>query len=81
VLSEGWALYVFQQVEFALTYNYGYWLLNYLAKETAEDVRHSSVARRRGQRDNFDEDTIDCICWLDLGVVGYRVASRLPGGS
>jgi len=43
--GEGWALYVFQQVEFALTYNYGYWLLGFLAKEPAEVVRWSSVAR------------------------------------
>lgn len=43
--GEGWALYVFQQVEFALTYNYGYWLMSFLAKEPAEIVRYSSVAR------------------------------------
>ena len=43
--GEGWALYVFQQVEFALTYNYGYWLIGFLAKRPAEVVRYSSVAR------------------------------------
>ncbi|PVH95664.1 MFS general substrate transporter [Periconia macrospinosa] len=43
--GEGWALYVFQQVEFALTYNYGYWLIGFLAKKPAEVVRYSSVAR------------------------------------
>ncbi|KAF2017507.1 MFS general substrate transporter [Aaosphaeria arxii CBS 175.79] len=43
--GEGWALYVFQQVEFALTYNYGYWVLGFLAKRPAEVVRYSSVAR------------------------------------
>jgi hypothetical protein len=43
--GEGWGLYVFQQVEFALTYNYGYWLMGFLAKEPAEVVRYTSVAR------------------------------------
>lgn len=43
--GEGWALYVFQQVEFALTYNYGYWLMSFLAREPKEIVRYSSVAR------------------------------------
>lgn len=43
--GEGWSLYVFQQVEFALTYNYGYWLIGFLAKRPAEIVRYSSVAR------------------------------------
>lgn len=36
---------MFQQVEFALTYNYGYWLIGFLAKSPAEVVRYSSVAR------------------------------------
>jgi hypothetical protein len=43
--GEGWALYVFQQVEFALTYNYGYWLVGFLAKKPVEVVRYASVAR------------------------------------
>lgn len=43
--GEGWALYVFQQVEFALTYNFGYWLMGFLAKEPAEVVRYTSVCR------------------------------------
>ncbi|KAF2791865.1 hypothetical protein K505DRAFT_247965 [Melanomma pulvis-pyrius CBS 109.77] len=43
--GEGWALYVFQQVEFALTYNYGYWLMGFLSKEPAEVVRYTSVCR------------------------------------
>ena len=43
--GEGWALYVFQQVEFALTYNYGYWLMGFLAKKPVEVVRYTSVAR------------------------------------
>lgn len=41
----GWALYVFQQVEFALTYNFGYWLIGWLAKRPVEVVRYASVAR------------------------------------
>lgn len=41
----GWALYVFEQVVFALSYNYGYWLIGFLAKEQVEIVRYSSVAR------------------------------------
>ena len=36
---------MFQQIEFALTYNYGYWLIGFLAKNPAEIVRYSSVAR------------------------------------
>jgi hypothetical protein len=43
--GEGWALYVFQQMEFALAYNYGYWLMGFLAREPAEVVRYTSVAR------------------------------------
>lgn len=43
--GEGWALYVFQQVEFALTYNYGYWLIGWLAKRPVEVVRYAAVAR------------------------------------
>lgn len=43
--GRGWALYIFWQVNFALTYNYGYWLLGYLAKEPEEIVRYSSAAR------------------------------------
>lgn len=43
--GEGWALYVFQQVEFALTYNFGYWLIGWLAKRPVEVVRYAAVAR------------------------------------
>ncbi|KAH7110900.1 major facilitator superfamily domain-containing protein [Dendryphion nanum] len=43
--GEGWGLYVFQQVEFALTYNFGYWMMGFLAKKPAEVVRYTSVAR------------------------------------
>lgn len=38
-------MYVFQQIEFALTYNYGYWQIGFLAKSPAEIVRYSSVSR------------------------------------
>ncbi|KAM0706964.1 hypothetical protein Q7P35_006295 [Cladosporium inversicolor] len=43
--GEGWSLCVSQQVEVALTYNYGYWLVGVLAKRPAEILRCSSVAR------------------------------------
>lgn len=43
--GEGWSLYLFQHVEFALTYSYGYWLIGILVKNPAEVVRLSSVAR------------------------------------
>ncbi|KAF2500056.1 MFS general substrate transporter [Lophium mytilinum] len=43
--GRGWALYVFWQVNFALTYNYGYWLVGYMAKEHREIVRYTSVVR------------------------------------
>jgi hypothetical protein len=43
--GRGWALYVFWQANFALTYNYGYWLVGYMAKEHREIVRYTSVVR------------------------------------
>ncbi|KPI38256.1 UNC93-like protein 2 [Cyphellophora attinorum] len=43
--GEGWALYVFQQIEFALTYNFGYWLIGWLAKAPVEVIRYAAVAR------------------------------------
>jgi hypothetical protein len=43
--GEGWALYVFQQIEFALTYNFGYWLIGWLAKRPVEVIRYAAVAR------------------------------------
>lgn len=43
--GEGWGLYVFQQIEFALKYDYEYWLMGFLAKKPEEIVRYSSVAR------------------------------------
>lgn len=36
---------MFLQVNFALTYNYGYWLVGYMAKEHREIVRYTSVVR------------------------------------
>jgi hypothetical protein len=43
--GRGWALYVLWQVNFALTYNYGYWLVGYMAKEPKEIVRYTSAVR------------------------------------
>ncbi|TVY81455.1 UNC93-like protein [Lachnellula suecica] len=43
--GRGWALYVFWQVNFALTYNWGYWLLGFMAKSPGEIVRYTSIAR------------------------------------
>ncbi|KAH6677129.1 major facilitator superfamily domain-containing protein [Halenospora varia] len=43
--GRGWALYIFWQVNFALTYNWGYWLVGFLARDAREIVRFTSVAR------------------------------------
>ncbi|KAH9894625.1 MFS general substrate transporter [Xylariomycetidae sp. FL2044] len=43
--GKGWALYIFWQINFALTYNYGFWLISFLAQEPKETVRFMSVAR------------------------------------
>jgi len=43
--GRGWALAIFMQVNFALTYNFGYWLVGYMAKEPREIVRYTSVVR------------------------------------
>jgi hypothetical protein len=43
--GRGWALYVFWQINFALTYNWGYWLVGFMAKNPREIVRYTSVAR------------------------------------
>lgn len=43
--GRGWALYVLLQVTFALTYNYGYWLVGYMAKDSKEIPRYTSVVR------------------------------------
>ncbi|KAK6215664.1 DUF895 domain membrane protein [Colletotrichum tabaci] len=41
--GRGWALYILLQVNFALAYNYGYWLAGYMARDTAEIIRFTST--------------------------------------
>lgn len=43
--GRGWAFYVMMQVNFALAYNYGYWLAGYMARDPAEIVRLTSTVR------------------------------------
>ncbi|KAI1100460.1 MFS general substrate transporter [Jackrogersella minutella] len=43
--GKGWALYIFWQINFSLTYNFGFWLIGFLAREPKEIVRYMSVAR------------------------------------
>ncbi|GKT74208.1 DUF895 domain membrane protein [Colletotrichum tofieldiae] len=43
--GRGWALYILLQVNFALAYNYGYWLAGYMARDTAEVIRFTSTVR------------------------------------
>ncbi|KAI1455959.1 MFS general substrate transporter [Annulohypoxylon moriforme] len=43
--GRGWALYIFWQINFSLTYNFGFWLISFLAREPKETVRYMSVAR------------------------------------
>ncbi|PCG97657.1 Major facilitator superfamily domain, general substrate transporter [Penicillium occitanis (nom. inval.)] len=43
--GRGWALYILWQVNFSLLYNFGYWLVGFMAKEPAEIVRYTSIAR------------------------------------
>ncbi|KAH7024774.1 major facilitator superfamily domain-containing protein [Microdochium trichocladiopsis] len=43
--DRGWALYVFWQINFSLTYNYGFWLISWLAAEPKDAVRSMSVIR------------------------------------
>ncbi|OTB00538.1 hypothetical protein M426DRAFT_75715 [Hypoxylon sp. CI-4A] len=43
--GKGWALYIFWQINFSLTYNFGFWLISFLAREPKEIVRYMSVAR------------------------------------
>ncbi|VUC28103.1 unnamed protein product [Clonostachys rosea] len=43
--GRGWALYIILQVNFALAYNYGYWLAGYMARDPAEIVRLTSTVR------------------------------------
>ncbi|KAL4938456.1 hypothetical protein BDV06DRAFT_231876 [Aspergillus oleicola] len=43
--GRGWAFYIMMQVNFALAYNYGYWLAGYVARGPAEVVRLTSTVR------------------------------------
>ncbi|KAI0109790.1 MFS general substrate transporter [Daldinia grandis] len=43
--GRGWALYIFWQINFSLTYNFGFWLIGFLAREPKEIVRYMSIAR------------------------------------
>ncbi|TDZ58524.1 UNC93-like protein 2 [Colletotrichum trifolii] len=43
--GRGWALYILLQVNFALAYNFGYWLAGYIARDAAEIVRFTSTVR------------------------------------
>lgn len=43
--GRGWALYVLWQVNFALTYNYGYWLVGWMSRHPSDVVRYTSAAR------------------------------------
>ncbi|KAF8886272.1 hypothetical protein CPB85DRAFT_1566842 [Mucidula mucida] len=43
--GRGWALYIIMQVNFALVYNYCYWMVSYLAEAPEEVVRYTSIVR------------------------------------
>ncbi|KAH7152670.1 hypothetical protein EDB81DRAFT_431837 [Dactylonectria macrodidyma] len=43
--GRGWALYIFWQVNWVLTYNHAYWLIGSLAREPADIPRLSSYVR------------------------------------
>lgn len=43
--GRGWALYILWQVNWALTYNYGYWLVASLARTAADVPRLTSILR------------------------------------
>ncbi|KAI1660677.1 MFS general substrate transporter [Daldinia decipiens] len=43
--GRGWALYIFWQINFSLTYNFGFWIISFLAREPKDIVRYMSVAR------------------------------------
>lgn len=40
-----WALYIFWSINFSLAYNYGFWLIELMARSPKEVVRYMSVAR------------------------------------
>lgn len=43
--GRGWALYILWQVNWALTYNFGYWLVGNLARDAADVPRLTSTIR------------------------------------
>lgn len=43
--GRGWALYIFWSINFSLAYNFGFWLIGLLARDSKEVVRYMSVAR------------------------------------
>jgi len=43
--GRGWALYILWQVGWAMTYNYGYWIIGSLAREAADIPRLTSYVR------------------------------------
>ncbi|KAL4907090.1 hypothetical protein BDW74DRAFT_176691 [Aspergillus multicolor] len=43
--GRGWAFYIMMQVNFALAYNYGYWLAGYVARDPADVIRLTSTVR------------------------------------
>ncbi|CAI6094773.1 unnamed protein product [Clonostachys chloroleuca] len=43
--GRGWALYILWQMNWALTYNFGYWLIGFLAREAADTPRLTSYVR------------------------------------
>ncbi|KAL5001088.1 hypothetical protein BDV10DRAFT_199386 [Aspergillus recurvatus] len=43
--GRGWAFYIMMQVNFALAYNYGYWLAGYVARSPADIIRLTSTVR------------------------------------
>ncbi|KAI8262575.1 hypothetical protein K4K56_005857 [Colletotrichum sp. SAR 10_98] len=43
--GRGWALYIMWQVNFALTYNFGYWLVGWMSRHPSDIVRYTSAAR------------------------------------
>ncbi|ETS86006.1 hypothetical protein PFICI_04031 [Pestalotiopsis fici W106-1] len=43
--GKGWALYIFWQINFSLTYNFGFWMISFLAREPSEIARYMSLAR------------------------------------
>ncbi|KAJ5893242.1 Membrane protein [Penicillium taxi] len=43
--GRGWALYILWQVNFAIIYNYCYWMVGFMAEKPNEIVRYTSIVR------------------------------------